>query len=1044
MKGNSKKRSKSARILWRGVIAFTAALLTLSLSLSSVIDAFRTDIDKFLGTQSMRIVTDNTEDEDLYTFKSDYSSTTELLDAIEDLGERMNEEGSVLLKNNGALPLSDSEKQKVTLLGFSSYFPVQGGDMGSSLSENSGTDADTVNLVQAFTAKGYAFNPTVQSMYESLKDSIKSSVTNWGSTTDYYRIVSPSIGGHFTSMEPSQETLKGKSPAWEETMNDYNVMIVTIARGAGENRDYAPGPEGVNPDQKLNQTDPLGLSDTERDVINAAVNAKQANGGKVVVLLNNASAMEIDEIKHNDGVDAILEIGLPGAYGFYGVADVLSGDANPSGHLTDTYAVDNGSSPAAQNYGNLAYTNANPEFTINSALVEAEGIYTGYKYYETRYADTVLGQGNAASSTGSSHTGAWAYNTEVSYPFGFGLSYTTFTQTLDNLSVDLNAKTVTATVTVTNNGDVAGKDVVQLYVSLPYTEYDKEKLIEKSAIQLLDYEKTELLAPGESVTITVTADAQDMASWDSTIDNVKGTKGTYILDEGTYYFAVGNGSHEAVNNVLAAQGKTVADGMTMDGDTAKVKTWDLDRFDSTTFAHSKNGTVLENQLADMDLNHYMPGTVTYLSRNDWEGTWPKTYANLTATDEMLEILKNDHYQIQAQGDPASVIFGEDNGLTLADLKGVSDLSDPRWELVMNQITLEEAMIRTAFGGTSTKAIESITSPEVIQNDGPNGFNSYTFGQYANTDTSSNDPYVVDKDDPNLSYRFGTMSSETVIAQTFSKELAAEYGAVIGNYSIWSNLTIFWGAGTNLHRLPYNARNHEYYSEDPILSANQAAAFIAEGNKYGVIIAPKHFAFNDTEMNRTGVSVFMTEQKARETELRGTQAAIEDSGALGVMTTFNRIGVHSGNSHYGLLNNILRKEWGFQGLMSEDFIMDANYASLKEAVYSGVTMTTSTGDNTMAAVSEKWSYWTVDNVSKDATMLQALKNAMTWQNYALANSNAMDGLSSSSHIEYVNTWYDNALTASKIVFAVLTLGALFMYFKSSRRRFEPVSEAGAES
>ncbi|HJA67225.1 MAG TPA: fibronectin type III-like domain-contianing protein, partial [Candidatus Mediterraneibacter cottocaccae] len=737
------------------------------------------------------------------------------------------------------------------------------------------------------------------------------------------------------------------------------------------------------------------------------------------------------EIKDNTGVDAILQVGLPGGYGFYGVADVLSGAANPSGHLPDTYAVDNSASPAAQNYGNFAWTNADSAYSINSELVEAESIYTGYKYYETRYADVVMGQGNASDSVGSSTGGAWSYDDEVSYPFGYGLSYTTFEQTLDSLSVNLAERTVTAEVTVTNTGDVAGKDVVQLYVSVPYTDYDRENLVEKAGIQLLDYEKTDELQPGESVTITIEADAQDMTSWDSTASNEAGTTGNYILDAGNYYFTVGNGSHEAMNNVLAAQGYAEADGMTDAGNAANVQTWTLDAMDTTSFAYTENGTAVENQLQDMDLNYYMPGTVTYLTRNDWSGTWPQTYSDLTATDEMIQIMQNDTYEITAQGDPDSITWGADNGLTLAELKG-ADFDDEQWDSLMDQMNLEDAMIRTGFGGTSTKAIESISSPEVIQNDGPNGINSYTLGQYANTDENSADPYKVSADDPNLNYKFGTMCNETVIASTFSKEMAAEYGAVIGNYSIWSNLTIFWGAGTNLHRTPYNARNHEYYSEDAVLTAYQAASYIAAGKEYGVIIAPKHYAFNDTEINRSGIATFMTEQKARENELRGVQASIEDAQALGVMTTFNRIGCYAGNAHYGLLINILRNEWGFKGLMSEDFIQDANYSVLKEAVHCGVTMTCNTGDSTMEAVSAKWPYWTVDSVSQDATMMQDLKNVMKWQYYAIANSNAMDGLNETSRIVEVRTWYDNALTGVQIVFAVLTIAAIAMYIRSLKK------------
>lgn len=1019
-------KKKSGRRVWRGVTTATASLLALSVCASTVVDGFRTDIDKFLGTKSTKLVTENSDGTDLYTFKSDYTSTTELLHGIQDVGERMSEEGSVLLKNNGALPLTQDETQKITLLGFSSYYPVQGGDMGSSLVENTGTDADTVDMVGAFKAKGFGLNQTVADMYEALQPTFKSEVQSWGGTIEYNHITAPSTTGVFSSKEPSQAALDGQNAAWKDSMNDNNVMIVTIARAASENGSYNPGTAGVDPTQNLNQTDPLGLSDDERDLIQAAVDAKASNGGKVIVLLNNASAMEVQEIQDNDGVDAILQVGLPGGYGFYGVADILSGAVSPSGHLTDTYAVKNANSPAAQNFGDLQWTNANPDIKMNDAIVEAENIYIGYKYYETRYFDTVMNQGNASSTVGSSTGSAWNYDDEVTYPFGYGLSYTTFTQTLDDLHVDLENETVTAKVTVTNTGSVAGKDVVQLYVSLPYTDYDKEHGVEKAAVQLLDYGKTAELAPGASETVTITADMQNMASWDSTADNAAGTKGCYILDAGDYYFTIGNGAHEAVQNVLAAEGQDVG------GDADKAKSWNLGSQDTTTFATTKNGTAVENQLADMDVNYWLPGTATYLTRADWEGTFPKTYKDLTATDEMIDILDNDIYEINANGDPSTVTFGADNGLTLADLKGVSDINDERWDMLMDEITLEECMIRTGFGGTSTKVIESIMSPETIQNDGPNGIYSYPLGQYANTDASTGDPCVVDANDPNLTYKMGTMVNETVIAQTFNKDLAADYGRVIGNYSLWANTTIFWGIGTNLHRLPYNARNHEYYSEDAVLTAGQGTAYAAAAMEYGVIIAPKHLAFNDTEINRTGVSVFMTEQQARENELRGTQGIVENAHVLGVMTAYNRVGIMQDNAHTGLTKNILRNEWGFQGLISEDFIQDANYVVLKEAVLNGVTMSCNTGDNTMAAVSEKYPYWTVEAVSQDTTMMTALKQAMKYQNYALANSNAMDGMASNTKLVSVRTWYDNALTAVQIVFAALTVLAAAMYVLDERK------------
>lgn len=1015
------------RNLWRGLTTLTASLLTVSVAAGPVVDSYRTDIDKFLGTKSSAMVTDST-DEDLYTYKSDYSSTTELLDSIEDLGERMSEEGTVLLKNeNNALPLSKDETQKLSLLGFSSYYPVQGGDMGSSLNENKGTDADTVDFVEALDAKGFKINEDLHDLYKSLESEFKTEVNMWGNIMEYYHITAPATDGVFASKEPSQEKMDSVDDKWKDSMDDYNVMLVTIGRSSTENGTYLPGVDGVDASQNLNQTDPLGLSDDERDLINAAVAEKENNGGKVIVMLNNANAMEIDEIKNNDGVDAIMEIGFPGGYGFYGVADILSGEANPSGHLTDTYAVTNANSPAAQNFGNYEWTNADPSVNINAEEVEAEDIYTGYKYYETRYADTVLGQGNADATVGSSTGKAWNYDDEVSYPFGYGLSYTTFEQTLKSVDVDLANRTVTAEVDVKNTGDVAGKDVVQLYTSVPYTDYDVENKVEKSAVQLLDYEKTDMIEPGESQTVTITADAQDMASWDSSCENEAGTTGNWILDNGTYYFTVGNGAHEAVNNVLAAQNQDV------EGNKDNVQTWELGDFDSSSFAVTLNGTPVENQLQDADLNNWMEDTVTYLSRNDWEGTWPETYKDLTATDEMISTMADDYSDIEANGDPSSVTFGADNGMTLANMKGVEDITDERWSTLMDQLTLEECLIRTGLGGTSTKVIESITSPEAIQNDGPNGFNSYPLGQYANSDASTGDPCVIAKDDPNRDYKMGVMANETVIGQTFSKQLAAEWGKAVGNYSLWANTAIWWGVGTNLHRTPYNARNHEYFSEDAVLTAGQGAEIIKAGHDYGVLIAPKHLAFNDTEINRTGIAEFMTEQAARENELRGTQSCIEDANALAVMTTYNRVGCVTSNAHTGLLLNILHKEWGFKGLMSEDFIQDPAYTKIHMAVHNGVTMTCNTGDNTMAAVEAVWPYWSVENASQSEELLTDLKQAMLYQNYALANSNAMDGMSTSTHIEKLNTWYDNLITGLRIGFGVLTVLCAAMYLLGLKKK-----------
>ena len=776
------------------------------------------------------------------------------------LNKKIAAEGIVLLKNDaGKMPYSTD-----TTFSFVSHSAV------------SYIGGNKVDMKTAFEDAGFGVNEDLWKFYSE------------GNGKDYgLGVGSVSYGDDedFSINECPLSVMQAE-PGLTDSMQG-TVPVFVFSRVAGEGRDM-PRSMYNHTDVEEDKTKTYLEPDSVELEILQYLND---NFDDVVLLLNSSAAVDLSWVEDYPSIHTVISAPAMGDYGLCSLAEIFSGKVNPSGRTVDTYEVDAMNSPAAQNFGDFAYYDENGNLTKYNYVSYKEGIYVGYRYYETRYEDKVLGQGNA---------GDYNYDDAVMYPFGYGLSYTTFTQTLDDLNVDLENETVTAKVTVTNTGSVAGKDVVQLYVSLPYTDYDKEHGVEKAAVQLLDYGKTAELAPGASETVTITADMQNMASWDSTADNAAGTKGCYILDAGDYYFTIGNGAHEAVQNVLAAEGQDVG------GDADKAKSWNLGSQDTTTFATTKNGTAVENQLADMDVNYWLPGTATYLTRADWEGTFPKTYKDLTATDEMIDILDNDIYEINANGDPSTVTFGADNGLTLADLKGVSDINDERWDMLMDEITLEECMIRTGFGGTSTKVIESIMSPETIQNDGPNGIYSYPLGQYANTDASTGDPCVVDANDPNLTYKMGTMVNETVIAQTFNKDLANEYGKICGNYSLWSNLTIFWGIGTNLHRLPYNARNHEYYSEDAVLTAGQGTAYAAAAMEYGVIIAPKHLAFNDTEINRTGVSVFMTEQQARENELRGTQAAIEDAGALGVMTAFNRVGITAANAHTGLLKNILRR------------------------------------------------------------------------------------------------------------------------------------------
>ena len=383
-----------------------------------------------------------------------------------------------------------------------------------------------------------------------------------------------------------------------------------ISRDSSEASDYNPNMKSANEEDSYER--PLALSDNEKAMIQLA----KEHSTKVVVLLNTNNPVEIDELKNDDEIGAILWAGEPGANGFLGVADVISGEVNPSGHIADTYAVNSTSAPAMVNYGVYLYTNnsqagSDAELTeTNKAdwyLVESEGIYTGYKYYETRYEDEVLGQGNADTAEGATSGNAWDYAAEVSYPFGYGLSYTTFEQKLESVDVQVGG-TAKAKVNVTNTGDVAGKSVVQLYVQAPYTEGG----LEKSAIQLIGYGKTAVLEPGASEEVTVEFDPLYMASYDEDAVKENGTQGAWSLESGDYYFAIGNGSHEALNNVLANKNGN-EDGLVKTADTDEINAdnaikWNLADTDIETYSVG-----VENQLQDLDINNLIENTVEYTS-----------------------------------------------------------------------------------------------------------------------------------------------------------------------------------------------------------------------------------------------------------------------------------------------------------------------------------------------------------------------------------------------------------------------------------------------
>lgn len=1018
--------------LWRGLTIVFSLLLAVSLMAGSIMESYRTAVDAFFGTRSQKIVTVEDESgEDAWNFKSEFKTAKEAHEGLKEFAIRESQETFALLKNeNGALPLN--KDAKITMLGVRSYAPVYGSNGGSITDGKS-----TVEIFDAFTERGFRLNPNTLSAYEKFFAGKEWTKPRFGGgiIPEYAEITA-----YNDPCELTMDELLAFNPDFRADYANYDdAAIVIVGRSGGEAGDgYYPGAEGLAEGVETVTGNILSLSREEMAMIEEA----KTNFDKVIVLVNAASAMEIGNLAEDPEIDAILWIGFPGAYGFYGVADVLNGTVSPSAHLGDIMAKNSALAPAMMNYGNIPWTNAGdftPEMNVNGYLIQAEGIYQGYRYYETRYADIVLGNGGDKASAGTyanadgtvaTADGVWNYANEVVYPFGHGLSYTSFEQTLDSVKIADDKKTATVTVTVRNTGDVAGKSVIQLYASVPYTAYDKQYGVEKSAIQLMDFEKTATLKAGETQTIVMNVDLANLASYDA-----YGAK-TYIVDPGDYYFAIGENAHDALNNVLTAQGKTVADGMTADGDKTKTCKWTwTGDVDSTTFATADTGVAITNQLTEgdyaMDYNAFEPGTVTYLSRSDWDGTWPKTYSGLTANAQISKLLKNDFIPLATGEDVSDLIFGDTTSeLTIANMKGAS-FDDPRWEELVNKVPVSEFLAFAESAFHNIAAIPSVELPQYAADDGPGGSDSHYLneGQYQGT------PYADAAE-----YEGGTRVAPAPInlAYSWNKELAYENGEIIlGESTLVLNLPIMIGPGMNIHRHAYNSRGMEYYAEDPILSGYIGSAVVQGAQSKGCLVNIKHIGFNDQEINRSGVAVFMTEQKARELELRNLQQAFEAKGkpasfvadetradtytmpALGVMSSYNRHGAVAASANYGTMKAILRDEWGFKGYNVTDFTGVSLKAAPKESLLSGTTAFCGFGVSV--------DYWNADAFSGDRDMLLAIKDNIKYVLYSLANSAALNGVQGAGfYTEELPTSWRTAYTVAQYACGALLALSVVCY------------------
>lgn len=1003
----------------RGLAALMTCLMVLSIVGTGVANTYRGALDDTLGTESYVTINDDSA----ARFKTDYATIEDMAAAARDIAIREGEEGTVVMKNdNGVLPLKANAN--VALFGLAAYnvYGPKGGN------------ADAASLADALAGAGLNVNETLKDYYMTniINMHTEMRANRWTGKevpTTVYDHMYVSAPGDWTNYQiaevpPAEFETLGVPANWKEAIAKDSIGICVFARGAGEGNTYKPG-SALNYAGEATGEDPLKLSADELAVVEAA----KETCSKVIVLLNTGNNMMIADIAEGGSheVDGICYIGCPNDYQTIGIANVLTGKVNATGALASAFVRDHQSIPAVQNVGGdyfadyeIVCRNDDPRYpgkeignigtgsfggadTYNGGMyiVEAEGIYVGYKYYETRYFDAVMGQGNANSAAGATQGSAWNYSDEMLYTFGHGLSYLDYTQTIKSVTVDRSVNgNITAVVEVKNNSNQDGKFLTQLYVQQPYTDYDRTNLVEKSAVMFLNSAKVDVAA-GKSKEVTITIPTKYLASYDA--NNAK----TYILDAGDYYFTAAAGAHEAVNNILAAQGKTVADGMDAAGSKAVVS-WKLDQLDNTTFAIANNTTVT-NVADDADLNYWLPGTVTYLTRQDWN-TFPINYNKLNLKiadspkkDQWIAEMRGETYTISDTGAAAEAVPGPKFAASEIGAEQLNNINDPYWDKLVHAITIDEAVGAVIHGGSRSDTLTNIDNPVVIQNEGPTGISAgYTDEATGKT------------------YKFN-VNSQTLLGCSFNPELAYQWGLVEGNSCLWVERYDLWGSGLTLNRTPYNGRNYEYISEDPMLTNVIGREVIQGCSDKGIINGPKHMGFNDQEHNRAGISAYMTEQKFRETDLRGFEGALSDAFGMGVMIAFNRIGATNASHHVGMIQKIVRGEWGFKGLISTDMMNNYLYFNAESMVMAGITQVADfAADNSHINLGEGgvdavWPHISLETVSKDSNLVEQARENLKYQLYIFANS-AILNIST----QRVNTWWDTALTVTTYASSILAV------------------------
>ena len=994
--------------LWSGLTGLFSVILVIGLLGQPLALANGSYINTALGTSTSKVI-DTGEPGDTMYYKSTFGDFADpdaqaaaIAAAFRQNIEEMRE-GAALLQNlNEALPLAS--ETKVTVFGHGAVDPAyQGSSAGTKVNNDS---LNVVTLKDALEAAGFSVNEKVWTALQG------GSAARGVMTTTPWGGASIQVTGSAAGTEEN----KAFYEALSDNFADYSdAAIVVFTREGSEGTDLIMNDvddDGVTP------MSCLALHQNEKDLLALA----RENFSKVIVLLNSPYQMEVHEIQ--PFADAILMIGYPGHQGFTGVAEILRGEVNPSGKLADTYATNSLSAPAVVNSGTNTPQFANVD-AVNAAIdqdesaeyvsFQAEGIYIGYRYYETRYADSVMGQGNADDAAGALEgASGWVYADEVQYPFGYGQSYTTFSQTLDK--VEVGDDDITVTATVTNTGSVAGKNVVQVYAQTPYGEYEKTNLVEKSAIQLAGFAKTGILEPGQSETVTVTVDKYLLASYDYV-----GAKG-YILSEGDYYIAIGEDSHDALNNILAAQGYKTADGMTADGNADQAFKFSND-FDAEKYRTNENGVIITNQFEDCDINYWVPEAGTYLSRSDWAGTFPVNQTVIEATDEMLEILDGEWYEKPENApsyESVAANFGKNSGLTLAAMKDVPLEDKETWLQFIYQLQPEDLPNATA---------ESFSCPPV-------GDLSPAFAVGDGCDSvGGNYPIPTTVNGEEVTIPTARYCSNVILTGTFNPDLYAGRGLMMGEDGLWSGFMINYNVGNDLHRTPFGGRNYEYMSECPTLNYLASIPQVEATEKTGSHAAPKHFVGNDQEFYRSGVLTFFNEQAFREGDLRAFEGGVRVAKAGGIMQSFERLGLKWTSASSALNTMVLRNEWDWHGAIDTDAApcfgeyTDGGYLN-----HAAEVLDAGTQEWCLDGVGGHGN-WVLQKAkdTDDGHLLELLTEAAISWEYAISRSGIINGMSSTAKVVPVTPWWQTAITAVIYGSAILTLVSFLMLVVSKIKK-----------